>query len=101
MSRDSAPTDLAAVEIDIPDSVEIEHVPVSKLPPGWDAFPASAFTRQLGTDWIAARRTAILEVPSAIIHHERNYLLNPAHPRLGRVRVIGHAPFTFDTRLMA
>ena len=101
VGRGLTPPDLAAVEIDIPDSIEIERIAPTTLPAGWDAFPAPAFTRQRGTDWIAAKRTAILEVPSAIIHHERNYLLNPAHSRFGRVRVVSHAPFSFDARLMA
>jgi hypothetical protein len=38
-------------------------------------------------------------VPSAVIHSEFNYLINPAHPRFGEL-VIGSAePFQFDSRL--
>jgi RES domain-containing protein len=45
-------------------------------------------------------RSAILEVPSAVIPRESNYLLNPAHPQFGRIRVAGRAPFSFDPRLL-
>jgi RES domain-containing protein len=101
MDRKRAPIDLVAVEIDLPDSLEVERVPMKKLPAGWDAYPAGAFTQRLGTDWAAAKRTPILEVPSAVIPRERNYLLNPAHPRFSRVRIVSRAPFSFDSRLLA
>lgn len=100
-NREDVPPDLVAVEIEIPESLDIERVRPSKLPAGWDAYPARAFTQQLGTDWVAANRTAILEVPSAIIPRECNYLLNPAHPRFARVRIVDRAPFSFDSRLLA
>ena len=98
--RAFAPTDLVASEIDIPDAVEVERVLPAKLASGWDAYPARSFTQQLGTKWLAARRTAVLQVPSAVIPRESNYLLNPAHPRCARVRIVGRAPFSFDARLL-
>ena len=100
VNRAFAPTDLVAVEIDVPDAAEIEHVPPSKLASGWDAYPAPAFTQQLGTRWLASGRTAVLQVPSAVIPRESNFLLNPAHPRYARVRIVGSAPFSFDARLL-
>jgi RES domain-containing protein len=96
--RAFSPTDLVASEIDIPDSVEIERVLPSKLASGWDAYPAPAFAQQLGSRWLDARRTAVLQVPSAVIPRESNYLVNPAHPRSARIRVVARAPFYFDTR---
>jgi RES domain-containing protein len=41
-----------------------------------------------------------LLVPSAVIQVDRNVLLNPRHPDLTRVRIVGNEPFSFDTRLM-
>jgi RES domain-containing protein len=95
-----APPDLVAVEIEIPGSVEVERKPLSKLPAGWDAYPAPASTQLLGMRWIAAGKAAVLEVPSALIPREWNYILNPAHPHFARVRVVGRAPFFFDSRLL-
>lgn len=100
MNRGFAASDFVAVEIDIPGSVEVERMPLRKLPAGWDAYPAPTFAQQLGTTWVAAKRTAVLEIPSAVIPRESNYLLNPAHPRFSRVRIAGRAPFSFDSRLM-
>jgi RES domain-containing protein len=44
--------------------------------------------------------TAALNVPSAVITVERNYLLNPRHPELKRVRILSDEAFSFDTRLL-
>lgn len=98
--RAFAPPGLISVEIDVPPSVEIERVPLSRLPAGWDAYPAPTFTRAFGSKWIAGMRTAVLQVPSAVIPRENNFLLNPAHPRFARVRVIGRTSFSLDSRLL-
>src|SRR5687767_13747583 len=67
------------------DESELEILPVSSLPAGWRAY--------------AAPRA--LQVPSAIIDTEANYLLNPAHASFASVRIAAAAPFTLDTRLVA
>lgn len=100
-NRDSAPSDLVAIEIEIPHSVESERTPLSTLAAGWDRYPAPAFTRQRGSQWAATGRTAVLEVPSAVIPRECNYLLNPSHPHFSRVRIVGRTPFSFDARLLS
>ena len=100
IDRTLAPPDLVAVEIEIPGSVEVERVPLSKLPAGWDAYPTSATTQLLGMRWIAAGRTAVLEVPSVVIPRESNYVLKPAHPQFRRIRTVATTPFSFDYRLL-
>ncbi len=100
MDRALAPPDLAAIEIDVPAAIEVERLPLSKLSAGWDVYPAPAFTQLLGMKWVAAGRTAVLEVPSAVIPRESNYVLNPAHPHFRRIRTVETTPFSFDLRLL-
>jgi hypothetical protein len=38
-------------------------------------------------------------VPSAVIPQEKNFLINPRHEEMGRVRVVGRERFAFDGRL--
>lgn len=47
------------------------------------------------------RPTPVLQVPSALIESESNYLLNPAHPDFQRITLGPERPFTFDPRLKA
>jgi RES domain-containing protein len=41
-----------------------------------------------------------LELPSAIIRAEANYLLNPLHPDFRRIALGKPEPFSFDARLL-
>jgi RES domain-containing protein len=88
-----------AVPADIPDTVPVKRVRVVDLPRSWRRYPAPAALPELGGRWAAAGETAVLAVPSAVIPHELNYLLNPRHPQFKRIRVGKPEPFAFDPRL--
>jgi RES domain-containing protein len=40
-----------------------------------------------------------LRVPSVLVPHAWNMLLNPLHPEAGQARVLAIEPFGFDPRL--
>jgi len=52
-----------------------------------------------GSNWLRRGRTAVLEVPSAIVPSENNYLLSPQHVDFHRVRIGRPRPFVFDPRM--
>ncbi len=83
--------------------VEFDDTLVEKftaLPPGWMNSPAPPSTRTLGDLWAKEARSAVLELPSAIIPTESNYLLNPAHPDFKKIVIGKPTPFSFDPRLL-
>jgi RES domain-containing protein len=86
-------------EISFDDSLVIEIAPV-RLPKGWRKSPPPRTTQFVGDRWILARDTAILKTPSAIVPSEWNYLLNPAHPDLKRIKIGPKQPIQFDPRLV-
>ncbi len=57
-------------------------------------------TRDAGEAWLAAGKSPVLEIPSAIIPEEPNYLLNPLHPRFAEIGTGTPHPFAFDPRLL-
>jgi RES domain-containing protein len=57
-------------------------------------------TRKIGDSWIASQRSAIARVPSVILPHTYNYLLNPLHPDAKGIRIVESEPFKFDPRLV-
>ncbi len=71
----------------------------AKLPENWHANPYPLETQRFGGEWVRARRSVALRVPSVIVPGEFNYLLNPAHPQFARIRIGKPEPFTFDPRL--
>jgi RES domain-containing protein len=71
----------------------------SLLPASWRAYPAPAELQVIGNSWIAGETSAVLEVPSALVETESNYLINPLHPDFGSLIIEPPEPFDFDPRL--
>ncbi len=71
----------------------------AKFPSSWRDYPHSKETQLFGAEWVRARRSAALRVPSAVVPGEFNYLLNPAHPQFAKVKIGKPEPFSFDPRL--
>jgi len=96
----TAPADLRLLAIELPDDLSIEVLEPITLPEGWHSVPAPAALQTIGSSWLTSGRTAALNVPSAVIKVERNFLLNPRHPEVQRVRILSDEAFSFDTRLL-
>jgi RES domain-containing protein len=60
---------------------------------------AGLTNRQLGDRWFESGDSAVLEVRSAVVSFEHNYLLNPRHPEFRQILVEPTVPFSFDERL--
>jgi RES domain-containing protein len=82
------------------DEAQMETLSPKKLPLDWRASPPGPATMQLGDQWIREARSVVLAVPSAILSAERNFLLNPAHPKFRQLRLRKPVEFTFDNRLV-
>jgi len=82
------------------DDRPVSAVDRSSLPSDWRAFPAPPALQRIGDTWIAAGSSLVLEVPSAIVEGESNYLINPAHPAFRRLRIGPPVRFRLDPRLL-
>jgi RES domain-containing protein len=78
----------------------VAQLDVKDLPTDWRSSPGPPELQQMGDAWIQDGETPILAVPSAIIEHEQNYLLNPQHAAFRRIKRARAKPFTFDLRLL-
>lgn len=88
------------VRLDVPDDVWSARVSApSPLPVGWEAVPPGVTSINIGSAWLASGSSALLIVPSVIIHEESNVLINPAH--LDAKRITGHKlrQFRYDPRV--
>ncbi|MBC8155492.1 MAG: RES family NAD+ phosphorylase [Bacteroidetes bacterium] len=85
--------------IDVPGDLAIETVAIDDLPPDWFDFRRYEVCQRLGGGWLRSGQSAVLRIPSAIISHEWNYLLNPAHPQFSTIRLLRTEPFVFDPRI--
>jgi RES domain-containing protein len=89
------------MRIEVPDDLAVEELTLAQLPPGWQPTSAYARCQPLGADWYRRQAAAVLRVPSSIIAHEHNYVLNTRHSDFARVRLAGREEFAFDPRIKA
>ena len=94
------PKDYYMLELEVPDEKENIHKPNHYLPDDWDSFPYGQSSQRFGDSFIRANKFLSLKVPSAIIKHEYNYLINPFHKLAQDIEIIDCYPFVFDYRLM-
>jgi RES domain-containing protein len=93
------PTDRFYVELFIPDEIEIFDLPLESLPEGWDSKPPLLETQYIGDDFVLQKEALVLRVPSSIIPQEHNYLINPQHPEIKKIKIISTEKLVFDHRL--
>ena len=82
------PTDLCLATLQIPDEIISKELVISDLPSNWQDYPAPLKLAELGTNWAKARESLLLRVPSAVVDHEFNILINPLHPEISHVGIV-------------
>ena len=73
---------------------------LSGLPDDWATNPKPPSAKAVGDAWVKQAASAVLEVPSAVIPLERNYLLNPAHPDFKLITIKEAVRYAFDPRIV-
>jgi RES domain-containing protein len=88
------------VRIVVPDDVWTGRTQLRRpLPIGWDAIPEGMVSRELGSNWLAARGSALLVVPSVVIEEEDNVIVNPAHTDAATLTATKIRRFLYDHRV--
>lgn len=66
------------------------------LRPGWQND--EQYTKEFGEAWVADGKFLCMKVPSSIVEHEFNYIINPRHELASLVTIEKIMPFIFDSR---
>lgn len=90
------PDSYQLLAVDVPDDVAFDDVPVLNA----DWRRKFDVTQHIGNRWLEEGRRALLRVPSAIVPHAWNWLLNVTHVAARRARVVEVVRATFDPRLV-
>lgn len=88
-----------AFRLRVPANV-VETLDEPDLPPDWRSTPPSRSTQALGDAWVREGRSAVLRLPSVLLPHHANLVLNPAHPDFAAVTVEPAVPLPIDPRLV-
>jgi RES domain-containing protein len=100
LHRNRLPPSFVSFAVDVPDDLNVIQLRAKDLPPEWHQHPAPAELQDLGTLWAEARRSVCLQVPSAVVRGEHNFLINPRHPDFDQLRIGKPEPFELDQRLI-
>jgi RES domain-containing protein len=84
------------VIIEIPDKIKIKKIILKSK---WFEYKNYHITQTIGDLWLSKLQTCVLQVPSAIIKEEYNYLINPAHPDYKFIKILKTERFELDIRL--
>jgi RES domain-containing protein len=96
---EESPDDYCSVELIVPDDVGIVQPDPKKLPKEWRDDDYNASTRAVGDAFVADNGHLLMRLPSAAVPGGFNYVMNPLHPDIKRVKVGKVKPFKFDQRL--
>lgn len=94
------PRDFILLEIEISDAILVKNLNLKTLPENWNAFPHHPATQQIGDAFINEVEFAVMQVPSAVVNGDSNFLINPFHPQFKKIKISSKSPFLFDQRLI-
>lgn len=79
------PNKLCIATVEIDDQIHPKEIPLGDLPKNWHKFPAPLELAEIGSKWAVSNESLALRVPSAVVPHEFNILINPSHPDMKHV----------------
>ncbi len=101
MDLKHVPNDRIMVKIEVPDDVHVEYYDPKLLPLNWEKFPYQHASQKVFTDGIHLKASGpVLALPSALVPEEWNFMINPLHLEMARIRVVDVQPLVIDERLV-
>ncbi len=92
---------LSLVSLIVPDGISIKKLLPEDLPTGWSLYPAPDALASIGGRWAMSMETLLLCVPSALMAKEFNYIINPAHDDMAKLRIGEIEEYSFDQRFLS
>ena len=93
------PPNLSLITLQILNKITPKEIPISDLPRNWREYPAPSRLAELGTNWARSNESLLLRVPSVVVEHEFNILINPSHPDMKHVTILQVESYIADKRL--
>ena len=97
----SKPYKLLVISIDLTEA-EHQKIQLDQLPNNWRNLQAYSQLQLIGSNWYKAQNSLLLEVPSAVIPQESNYIINTEHPDFSKkIRIHRIEDYFWDNRLLS
>ncbi len=91
------PPDYQLITIDFPET-DVTLIKLSELKAGWKQH--IEYTQWIGEEFLKSNKSLALQVPSAVVERENNFLLNPLYKKYRNVKIVSVEPLDLDARLM-
>jgi RES domain-containing protein len=91
--------ELDLIYIRIPDDFIPTEIKLAKIKAGWKED--HDYTKFMGDEFIGQNNSLILQVPSAVIQEEYNFLINPLHADFKKIKIQKTKSFWPDQRLFS
>ena len=83
--------------LSVPDDASVYKIPVAKLDSLW--ITDTDYTKFIGDAFLRDNKYLLLQVPSAVVKTEFNYIINPLHKNFKKLKLVSSKLFEFDSRL--
>jgi RES domain-containing protein len=91
------PLDYHLLNISVPDNIKPVTISAGKIKKNWKDDPA--YSQFIGDEFLKSKQSLVLKVPSAIVDQENNFIINPAHTDVAKIKIVSTRLFEFDKRL--
>lgn len=79
----------------------IKQIFIKNLPSGWRTLAGYSILQKIGSEWYNKQETLVLKVPSVIITHEYNYVINTEHADFKKkIKLVRSEDYFWDSRLL-
>ena len=82
------------------DASLVQSIDLADLPENWLTPSMASSVQAVGDEWVESQSSLILQVPSAAVLGEYNYLFNPVHSDASKAEFSPITPFNYDSRLI-
>lgn len=96
-TKATSPDSYTLTSFEIPDN-GVYQIQLKKIKNNWKSD--LKYTQGIGEDFLNENKSLSLQVPSAIVPQENNFLLNPLHPDFKKVKIISSELLELDKRLI-
>ncbi len=91
-----SPLNYQLITLEFPDSLMTE-IKISQLKEGWKKH--IEYTQWIGEEFLKDNKSLAMQVPSAIVEREYNFILNPLHKDFNKVKILKIEALNLDERL--
>ena len=78
----------------------VMHIKEDELPNDWAEPGLHPITQDIGDRWLEGAESSVLQVPSAVVMGETNFIVNPEHAEFRELDAGPVSDFSYDRRLV-